>query len=481
MTKSKIFLFLLLSFIGGVFLYSVINPAPQLRGGIFIFGFLFLVFAFLKKDPKKIIFGFCILTLAFGVWRSHEVMNRRPPEISPSFISPQKADFNGVVVEEPDRRSDFARYVLTPTPKGVGAPTESVGEKLNLGRILVKTNLYPEYFYGDVLKISGNLETPENFFPTFQSGSRFNVGTEFDYKNYLAKDNIFLIIRYPEVTLLNRPESLNFYAYLLILKRNFIAIIDKILSEPKSSFLAALLVGARRTLPDNLVNAFNTTGTSHIVAISGYNISIISIMLLNFLSYLFLPRRLIFWIVITCILMFTLIAGAGASVVRASIMGGLLILAGREGRFYRVTNAIVFAGAAMLFFNPYLLRYDTGFQLSFLAALGLIYLAPHFNRWFAGLPNFLSFRTNLSATLSAQIMTIPVIFWEFGRVSLVATLANVLILPAIPTTMLFGFLAGLSGFISLKIAGILILPAWLLLSYQIFVVKILSILPLASI
>jgi len=434
-------------------LYSLIKIPVVVMIGVFIFGFLFLIFSIFKKDRRKIIFGFCVLTLAFGVWRSHEVMSWRPSEISPNFISGQKADFISAVVEEPDRRSDFAQYVL---------------KNERFGRILVKTNLYPEYFYGDVLKISGDLERPENF-----SG--------FDYQNYLAKDNIFFISRFPELTLLNRPESLNFYGHLLVLKKKFIGIFDKILPEPKSSFLAALLVGARRTLPDDLVNAFNKTGTSHIVAISGYNISIISIMILNFLSYLFLPRRLIFWIVITGILIFTLIAGAGASVVRAAIMGGLLVLAGREGRFYRVTNAIVFAGAAMLFFNPYLLRYDTGFQLSFLAALGLICLAPHFNRWFAGLPNFLSFRTNLAATLSAQIMTFPIIFWEFGRISLIATLANVLILPAIPTTMLFGFLAGLSGFISLKIAEILVLPAWILLSYQIFVVKILSIIPGASI
>ncbi len=466
MTKSKGFLILLLSFIGGLFLYSVINPAPQLRrilvgapittsglmSGIFVFGFLFLIFAFLLRDRRKIFFGFCILTMIFGIWRSHEVMSRHP-ETSLIFIGNQRMNFNGVIVEEPDRRSDSAQYVL---------------RNENFGRILVKTALYPEYFYGDVLTVSGKVEVPENF-----SG--------FDYQNYLAKDNIFLISRYPEITLVNRPDLLNFYGHLLILKKNFIAIIDKILPEPKSSFLAALLVGARRTLPDDLVSAFNRTGTTHIVAISGYNISIISIMMLNFLGYLLLPRRLIFWIVIISILMFTLIAGAGASVVRASIMGGLLVLAGREGRFYRVTNAIVFAGAAMLFFNPYLLRHDVGFQLSFLAALGLIYLTPHFNRWLAKLPNFFSFRTNLSATLSAQIMTFPIIFWEFGRISLVATLANVLILPAIPITMLFGFLAGLSGFVSLKIAEILILPAWLLLSYQIFIVKILSILPWASI
>ena len=434
--------------------------------GILIAGFSVLIVAIFLKDRRKIIFGLCILMLTFGAWRSYEIMSRRPSEISRSFIplrgisqseiNRQKADFNGVVVEEPDRRLDFAQYVL---------------KNEYLGRILVKTNLYPEYFYGDVLKISGKIAIPE---------SRLGR-TGFDYQSYLAKDNIFRVSRYPEITLLNRPESLNFYGHLLILKKNFIAVIDKILPEPSSSFLAALLVGARRTLPDDLVNAFNKTGTSHIVAISGYNISIISIMMLNFLGYLLLPRRLIFWIVIISILMFTLIAGAGASVVRASIMGGLLVLAGREGRFYRVTNAIVLAGAAMLFWNPYLLRYDAGFQLSFLAALGLIYLAPHFNHWFSGLPNFLSFRVNLAATLSAQIMTFPIIFLEFGRVSLIATLANVLILPAIPTTMLFGFLAGLSGFISLKIAEILMLPAWFLLSYQIFIVKILSVLPLASI
>ena len=459
MTKSKVFLLLLISFIGGVFLYSIINPALYaidnlflgLEGGVLIIGFLVLIFSILKKDHRKIIFGLCILSLILGIWRSDKVMNRQI-EVFSGFTIGQKISFSGVVIEEPDRRSDFAQYVL---------------KSDNFGRILIKTKLYPEYFYGDILKVIGKVEKPENF-------------SNFDYQNYLAKDNIFLISRFPEIAIVNRAASLNFYGYLLILKKSFITVIDKILFEPQSSFLSALLVGARRTLPDNLISALSTTGTSHIVAISGYNISIISIMMLNFLSYLFLPRRLIFWIVIAGILAFTLIAGAGASVVRAAIMGILLVLAGREGRFYRVTNAIVFSGAAMLFFNPYLLRYDTGFKLSFLASLGLIYLAPRFNNWFAKLPNFLSFRTNLSATLSAQIMTFPIIFWEFGRVSLIATLANVLILPVIPTTMFFGFLAGLLGFISLKIAEILILPAWLLLSYQIWIVKLLSLIPFAS-
>ena len=457
MTKSKIFSLLLISFIGGVFLYSVIKIPPAYAGGILIFGLAVLIAAVFKKnDPdfkNKIIFGICILIFAFGVWRSFEVFSYRGEPAIKNFDVSKKIIFSGKIVGEPDQRSGFSQYVL---------------ESKALGRILIKTNLYPEYFYGDILKLNGKAKPPENF-------------SRFDYQNYLAKDNIFLISQYPEITLINRPANKDFYGHLLGIKKSFIDVINKILLEPQASFLAALLVGARRTLPPDLVDAFNRTGTSHIVAISGYNISIVSIMLLNFLSYLFLPRRLIFWLVGIGLVLFTLIAGAGASVVRAAIMGGLLILARREGRSYQITNAIIFAGAAMLFFNPYLLRYDAGFQLSFLATLGLVYLAPHFNKWFSCLPNFLSFRANLAATLSAQIMTLPIILFGFGRFSLIAVLANVLILPVIPSTMLFGFLAGLTGFVSLKIAAIFIFPAWVLLSYQIWVVKILSLLLFASI
>ncbi len=432
---------------------SIIKIPPGYPGGILIIACLVLTSAFFKKDKPKIIFGICILIFAFGVWRSSEVFSYRGKANIKNFNTGQKIIFSGKIVEEPDRRSNFSQYVL---------------DSEAFGRVLMKTNLYPEYFYGDILKLSGKAKQPENF-----SG--------FDYQNYLAKDNIFLISQYPDITLINRPAKKDFYGHLLDIKKSFIDIINKIIVESQASFLAALLVGARRTLPPDLVDAFNRTGTSHIVAISGYNISIVSIMFFNFLSYLLLPRRLIFWLVGIGLVLFTLIAGAGASVVRAAIMGGLLILAGCHGRFYQITNAIIFAGAAMLFFNPYLLRYDAGFELSFLATLGLVYLAPHFNKWFSRLPNFLSFRTNLAATLSAQIMTLPVILFGFGHFSLIAVLANVLILPAVPLTMLFGFLAGLTGFVSLKIAAIFILPAWVLLSYQIWVVKILSLLPLASI
>ena len=456
MTKSKIFALILSSFVGGIFLYSTAKTPPFIIGGVFVFGLIVLVAAFLSAEggKNKVIFGICILFIGLGLWRSLEVFSRSEEAAVKNFPK-EKIIFSGKVVEEPDRRLDFSQYVV---------------KNETYGRVLVKTNLYPEYFYGDMLKLNGKISMPES-----------NATTGFDYRIYLAKDAIFLISKYPEIILIERSARQDFYGVLLGVKKSFIEITNKLFPEPQASFLSALLVGAKKTFPAELTDAFNRTGTSHIVAISGYNISIISAMLLNFLSYLLLPRKIIFWLIGIALILFTLVAGAEASVVRAAIMGGLLILAKRESRNYRITNAIIFAGAAMLFFNPYLLRYDAGFQLSFLATFGLVYLVPYFEKWFSRLPNFLSFRDNLAATLSAQIMTLPVVFFSFDRVSLIAPLANVLILPFIPLTMLFGFLAGAIGFVSLNFSYIFVLPTWFLLSSQIWAIKLLSLLPFASI
>src|SRR3989344_2094925 len=112
MAKSKIFLFLLLSFISGVFFYSVVKIPPAVAGGIFVVGFFVLIFALIRKDRKKIIFGLCIIILFFGIWRSHKVFSNGPSETVKNFIGSQDSNFEGVIVEEPDRRLNFSQYVL---------------------------------------------------------------------------------------------------------------------------------------------------------------------------------------------------------------------------------------------------------------------------------------------------------------------------------------------------------------------------------
>ena len=185
--------------------------------------------------------------------------------------------------------------------------------------------------------------------------------------------------------------------------------------------------------------------------------------------------------------------GAAASTVRAGIMGVLLLVAEREGRMYRMTNALVFAAAAMIAYNPYLLRFDAGFQLSFLATVGILYLAPRleyrmggadgsgFTRKPAGGRIISRIRKTLAETLSAQIMVLPLIISLFGRVSLISPVANILILAAVPYAMAVGFAAGMLGFVWPLASIVVGWGAWALLEYQLRVVAFLARVPFASV
>jgi len=165
--------------------------------------------------------------------------------------------------------------------------------------------------------------------------------------------------------------------------------------------------------------------------------------------------------------------GLQPSAIRAGIMGGLFLLAQHLGRLSTSSRAIVFAGALMLAQNPLLLRLDVGFQLSFLAILGIIYLSAIFRDWLKFIP-WLQARSILAMTFSAYLFTLPILIYNFGYFSLVAPITNILILPLLPFIMGLGFIFGLSGIIFQPLGWILSWPAWLLLTYLTKVVDVLS-------
>lgn len=264
------------------------------------------------------------------------------------------------------------------------------------------------------------------------------------------------------------------------IKINFENSLNKYLPEPQASFLAGLTVGTRRNIPQDLKEAFIKTGTIHIIALSGYNITIIA-QFINWIFGAFFPAFISFWLAIIFIILFTLMTGASASIVRAAIMGVLVLIAHRGSRLYNVRNALIFSASLMVFQNPQILRWDIGFQLSFLATLGLIYIAPYFEKKLQKLTNFLKIRESLVATLSAQTAVLPLLLFYFGRLSLISPLANILILPVIPFSMLLGFLIGLTDYIFPPLIQIFALPAWLLLTYKIKIIEFLASLPYSSI
>lgn len=438
--KSKIFFLFCLSFIAGVFLGKYVNIFVM---AILAMAFIIFVTVFWQKRIVRLV-GFLGLILVCGAWR----FQGSSLEGKPNFVGQlynQKVELGGVVVKEPDVRSN--KIYLTLKIQGYE------------GKILVSSGRYPEYQYGDRLKIAGLLEEP------FES-------EEFSYKNYLSRYEVYAVMRYPKIEKLAENQGNKIVAALLGVKHKFQEILSQILPEPHNALALGLFLGAKRSLPEDLKNALIAVGVSHIVVVSGYNISIITRNLLRTRAWL--GRRVAFWLSLFAVLAFVVMTGGEASVIRAAVMGLMVVFALNIGRIYYPVNALVFVAAVMLVQNPRILHFDIGFQLSFLATLGLIYLAPIFEKWFDFLPEFLSFRSNLASSAAAQVFVLPLLIFHFERISLLALPVNVLILWVIPYAMFFGFFATVLGIIYLPFGQILGILIWAFLEYLIRVVDFFS-------
>jgi len=172
------------------------------------------------------------------------------------------------------------------------------------------------------------------------------------------------------------------------------------------------------------------------------------------------------------IVLFVILTGASASVVRAAVMGLLLLFANGYGRLYNPKNSIIFAGAAMVYFNPFVLVFDIGFQLSFVAVLGLIYFYPRFDDKLKKMPKFGNLKEIFLMTLSAQIAVAPLLIYYFRNFSLVSLPVNLMILPFIPFAMFAGFISGLAGMIFPSFGQVIGWVAWAITTYQIKVVEL---------
>lgn len=443
MSKSKIFIGVCLSFTFGILLASAFE-FPKIYVFIILAASLALFAVFFYAGAKKTaLVAVGLACLALGMLRLQSSFHFN--QFQNLFGSKQRLE--GYIVEDVDLRTD--KQLLTFQPKNYQQ------------RILITTSLYQNYFYGDWALVDGKIAEPKNF-------------EDFDYQGYLERYDITAVSSYPKILVLRGNQG-NFIKYqLLKLKAAFAAHIAKYLKEPQSSLLMGVLIGARKTLPQAVVDNFNTTGTSHIIAVSGYNISII-IAALAVLAWM-LGRRWSFWLSLAVILAFIVLSGASASVIRASVMGALLLLSLNIGRLYAVTPSLCLAAAGMLVVNPKILYWDIGFQLSFAATLGIVYLLPEMEKFTESWPKFWGTKNIVLATLSATAATLPLILLHFGRLSVVALVANVLILPMVPITMLFGFLIA----VPVLSPGFALLSSWLL-GYILKVVAFLASLPYSSV
>lgn len=420
--------------------------------------FTFWPFASLRvnflDNKNLVVIGFCFLFLILGVWRK-EVADSK-------IVYPKEQDiiFTGIIVEEPDVRNDNTKLTIK--------PIEDSSKEIS-GKVLVTTDIYPEYQYGDKLKIEGKLKIPPEF-------------EDFNYKNYLKKDGIYSVMSWPGIELVEKSFGSPLKKILFAFKNKFKETSQKFISPPQEGILEALFFGDETNISKEWKDKLNLTGTRHIAAVSGMNITIIAFLILAFALSFGLWRSQAFYLSLFLLFLYIIMIGAPSSAIRAGIMGALLMVAQYFGRLSTASRAVVLAASLMLLINPLLLTLDVGFQLSFLAILGLVYFQPSFSQWLRKIPNpnFLPIRTTLSATLSAQVFTLPILIYNFGYLSLISPFANILIVPLLAPLTIFIFLFGIAGMIFYPLGLILSWIVWLPLTYIVKIVDWFSKISFAS-
>lgn len=360
------------------------------------------------RQSKVVMFAVCIIFFSLGALRL--ISSIIPNQFIKLFGTRQ--DFDGLVVEDPDIRAD--RQLLTFLPAGFSQ------------KILITASRDQEYFYGDKLIVSGRVNEPKAF-------------ENFDYQKYLERYQVYAVMSYPKILVVRSRQGQWLKYDLLKLKQAVVKDLSEKFSKDSGALLMGILIGAKKSLSAKLSENFQATGLSHIVAVSGYNITILA-SVLGLLAYV-TGRRASLWFSVCAILGFAVIAGWSASVVRASVMGMVVLLGYHLGRPYSAGPSLGLAAAGMVALNPRIAYWDVGFQLSFLATLGIVYGLPLLEKVFRMETGDGGVRAVLLSSAAAILATLPLSLMYFGQLPVYALVANLLVLPAVPYAMLFGVLS----------------------------------------
>ncbi|RIK31309.1 MAG: hypothetical protein DCC56_03750 [Anaerolineae bacterium] len=479
-----------LAFLGGIVLGSLVSLPFW---AWIVLAFIFLLLAVAARLFPLSSFLFLLHPFSFILLSSLSLGALRYQLSVPNFDAFHIAFYNdrnydllitGYLVEPPDYRDAYTNLRVKVTKVDTGDGDLKVG-----GLLLVRVDANQTFHYGEIVRLRGKLKTPPE-----------NEG--FSYRDYLAAQHIHAYMSSAEVTVLPGNGGNPISAALYALKEKSLANIYRIFPDPESSLLAGILLGVDTGLTQELQQAFKDTGTAHIIAISGFNISIIAGLFFLFFSRFFGPR----WgsaLAVIGIVFYTVLVGGSAAVVRAAIMGSLALFARQIGRRQFAINTLLAVAMFMCLWNP-LYVWDVGFQLSFFATFGIILYADIFSkatdRLLKGfLPSktvrklkkpfpknlYLYLTRNISRayakkiirpatdyvllTFAAQLTTIPIMAYHFQRISLVSFIANPFILPAQPAVMILG---GLAVFLSLLWMTLGQLAAWVAYPFAAYTIRV---------
>jgi competence protein ComEC len=464
------------AFVVGIFLGSRLAlPFALIFIGLVPLPLLF----FLPHRRKLIVIAAVCLIAFFGGALCYQTS--LPPDDGShiKFYNDREVEIEGMVSADPEVRDSATRIRLSVS----AINPENEGWREVEGDILLFVPRYPEYEYGDVLAVTGKLETPT------QLG-------DFDYKGYLEHQGIYATMRFYSsegIERLDTGQGAKPLEWIYSLRHELSDSIAKVMPEPQASLTQGILLGIRYNIPADIKYDFAQTGTTHLLAISGLHLSIMAGIMLSIGIWLFGKRRHIYiWLALGVIWLYAILTGFNPPIVRGAIMASLFLSAELLGRQRTAITSLAFAAAVMVGIDPPIL-FDAAFQLSFLAMAGLIFIAPPLRGLgqrmvkatlgekglAASLGNIVS--DGFSVTLAATIAVWPLIGYYFGVVSLVGPIATFLALLALPAIIVIGAVAGIVGLFLVPLAQGIGWIAWLFNSYMLFIVGGLAALPISSV
>lgn len=412
--------------------------------------------------PRLAVIGLCLLFfLLAGIRLQASADSPQDTALSP-YNGQRSVEIQGIVDADPELKPYGLELRLRATQvKSSGEWTPASGG------VLVQAERFASYRYGDLVNVQGKLATPSE-------------SPGFNYRAYLARQGIASVMRQPKIEVVQSGYGNWLLQRVYSLRQRLARSLAGSLPEPQASLANGVLLGLRGDIPREVNEAFTRSGTTHLLAISGQNITIVVGIIVGLAAWALGRRRPTYLIVAAAVVwLFSMLVGGQPPVIRAAVMASVFLGAEYAGRPGSAPTALALAAAVMAGISPSIV-WDVSFQLSFLSMAGLVYLAPRFQELAekARLPGAVAL--GLSVSLGALLATWPVMAYDFGRVSLVGLPATALASPALPVIMLTSGLAATLGTIAAPLGIALGWVAWLPLTYLLWVAKGSAAVPSAS-
>lgn len=379
-----------------------------------------------------------------------------------AYVCESSCTFEAVITSSPDVKDVYQVFAVRPMTHD------------DVLDVQIRTPLYPRYEIGETISLSGKVTVPRVIAPHADGkGGK----TSFDYASYLLTRNVGSEMLYPKIEVVDASAH-DVSSVLGRWKEDMVARIDQYVSAPASSLAAGMIFGTS-SLSKELTQTFRTAGLSHIIVLSGFNIAVLIAAVLLLLAWLPLVLRVITASVV--VVLFVIMVGGEASVIRATLVAFVALLATLVGRAYVARQALILSFFAIVMYEPYALLHDVSLHLSFLATAGIVYMSESLTVLFQSYcARIAVLREVAVTTVAAYLATLPYVVYTFGTASLYALIANMIVLPFVPLAMLLSFCVVVFSYLSGAIASCIGFIDTILINGIVFVAHLVEWLPFSA-